>query len=189
MNIIVMGPQGSGKSTQGKLLANKLGYVYVASGDISRQISSEDTDEGRQVKDIMDKGELPPFEILFRRVKSVLESEEAKRGAVMDGYPREENQIFVVEKYFQEKRQQIDKVIVLDLGDNEAKKRLEKRKSLEGRSDETPEAIAERLRIYHEQTKPIINYYEKQGKVVHVDGRPSIQEIHASIMKLFDNEN
>ncbi len=184
-----MGPPGSGKSTQGKLLAKKLGLAFVASGDVCRQMASEDTDEGREIKEYMSKGELPPFRLLFRRVCAILETEEAKSGAVMDGYPREEDQIYVVENYLQEKGKQIDKVIVVDLPDDEGIKRMLDRAKIEKRMDDTPEIVANRLEIYHKKTKPIIDYFEKQGKVIHVDGRPTIEEIHASIMKLFTNEN
>lgn len=189
MNIIIMGAPGSGKSTQGKLLAKKLGLAFVASGDVTRQIASENTDEGQEVKEIMERGDLPPFRTLFRRVVAILESEEAKNGAVMDGYPREEDQIYVVENYLQEKGKQVDKVIVVDLPDDEGIKRVLSRAAIEGRPDDTKEVITERLKIYHERTKPIIDYFEKQGKVNHVDGSPTIEEIHASIMKLFENEN
>jgi adenylate kinase len=166
------------------MLAEKLGLVYIASGEITRQISAEDTDDGRLVKELMNKGELPPFEILFRRVKQILENAPAA-GVVMDGYPREEEQIFMIEEYFQEKGQEVNKVIVLDLSDEEGIKRLMARVKTEGRSDDTPEAIARRLEIYHQQTQPIIDYYEEQGKVVHIDGRPGIEEVHQSIMASF----
>ncbi len=184
MNIIIFGSQGSGKSTQAKMLAGALGYVYIASGEISRQISEEDTDDGKLVKEIMDKGGLPPFEILFRRVKQILENSPAK-GCVMDGYPREENQIFMIEEYLKERGEQIDKAFVLDLPDEEGIKRIMARVKTEGRSDDTPQAIAKRLEIYRTQTRPIIDYYEKQGKVIHVDGRPGIEEVRQEIMKYF----
>lgn len=182
MNIIVTGPQGSGKSTQAKMLANVLGYIHIATGEITRQISKENTDDGKMVKKIMDEGGLPPFEILFRRVKKILNDSSAS-GCIMDGYPREEDQIFMIEEYLKSKDQQIDKVFVLDLPDDEGIKRIMSRTKIEGRSDDTLEAIAKRLEIYHTQTKPIIDYYEKLGRVIYIDGKPSIEEVHKNIME------
>lgn len=185
MNIIVMGPQGSGKSTQAKLLAQKLGLISLSSGEVARQISSENTDEARQVKAIMDRGELIPDEILFARMRRIFDSPEGKNGFVLDGYPRNNEQLVPLEKYLQEKGIKIDKVILIDLPEEIGISRIMSRVTKEGRSDDTPEAIARRLQIFHEQTKPILDYYQKQGIVNIVDGSGTIEEVTALINKLF----
>jgi adenylate kinase len=183
MNIILTGPPGSGKSTQAKLLSEKLGLLRIASGDISRQIASEDTDEGRRVKEIINAGGLTPDDILFRRIRDIYETTD--KGLLMDGYPRNEEQIFLVEKMLAEKGQKVDRVVVIDLSEEEGLKRMLLRSQEENRADDIEATIRERFQIYFERTKPIVDYFEKLGLVVHVDGRPSIEEVQKQINSFF----
>lgn len=182
MNIIILGPQGSGKTTQAKLLAQNLGVMSVSAGVVSRQIASENTAEGRLVKSYIDKGELTPDDILFKRIGQIFSSPEAIKGLVLDGFPRNKEQLAQIENHFQKHGGQIDKVIYINLSEDEGVKRIMGRVKSEGRADDTPEAIARRLQIYHEKTLPIIDYYRQHGKLIEIDGSGTIEEVHNLII-------
>jgi len=168
MNIIVMGPQGSGKSTQAELLAEKLGVAHIQTGEIYRKIAREDTPLGKKIKQVLDNGQLVDDETTLNVVDRYIA--EVKSGFVLDGFPRTlvqaERELFPV-----------DKVIYLGLSDAEASKRL----LLRSRIDDTEELIARRLALYHQTTEPILDFYRKQGKLVEVDGSLSIDQIHQDI--------
>lgn len=163
MKILLIGPQGSGKSTQGKLLAQFLGLPYIATGDIFRNMSGE-------IKRILDQGKLVDDETTSRIVKKKLQEQEFQNGFVIDGYPRTMEQVSLYDPGF-------DKVIFLDLPDEEATARLIAR----GREDDTPQLIAERLRNYHLQTDPLLDYYQKKGNLISIDGTGRIEEIQNKI--------
>lgn len=163
MKILLIGPQGSGKSTQGKLLAQFLGLPYISSGDIFRKMQGE-------IKRILDQGKLVDDVTVSKIVKEKLQEEKYQKGFVFDGYPRTMEQIRLYDPGF-------DRVIFLDLPDDEATKRLLAR----GRQDDTPELIAERLRNYHHQTDPILDFFKKQGNLISVNGTASIEEIQHKI--------
>lgn len=165
-----MGPQGSGKSTQAALLAQKLTIPHVSTGDIYRAISQEDTDLGHKVKGMLDRGELIDDETTFRVVDRHLGA--IQGGFIIDGFPRTLVQA-------QREAFLVDKVIYLKLSDEEATKRLLAR----GRADDTPELIAERLKLYHQLTEPILSYYRQQNKLAEVDGTASIEEVHQLVLR------
>lgn len=168
MNIIIMGPQGSGKSTQGDLLAERLGIPHIQTGEIYRQIAQQDSELGRKVKAVLDVGGLIDDQVTFEVVDKHLA--EIKSGFIIDGFPRTLVQA-------QRELFPVDKVIYIRLTDEEAIKRLLLRK----RKDDTPEIIAERLKLYHQQTEPILDYYRKQGKLAEVDGSGTIEEVSTLI--------
>lgn len=163
MKILFAGPQGSGKSTQGKLLARFLGISYISTGDMFRSL-------GGEIKQIVDEGKLVDDQLTSKIVEEKLKEEEYKNGFIFDGYPRTMEQIKLFDPGF-------DKVIHLDLSDAEAKKRLLAR----GREDDTEDAITERLRNYHLQTDPILDYYRQKKIVKQIDGLGSIEEIQQRI--------
>lgn len=165
MNIILMGVQGSGKSTQAELLAKDLNLPHIETGAIYRSIAGEPTVLGQKVKQILDVGDLIDDETTFQVVDKYLN--EIKGGFILDGFPR---------TLIQAQRElfPVDKVFYLKLTDEEATKRL----LLRARGDDTPEIIAERLRLYHEQTEPILDYYRKQNKLKEIDGSGTIEEVH-----------
>lgn len=175
MNIIFMGPQGSGKTTQAEILADKLKLPFIGTGDIYRQVAGLDTELGKRVKAILDKGDLVDDETTFKVVDSHLS--EIKSGFILDGFPRTLAQA-------QRELFPVDKVIYIKLTDDTAVKRLAAR----GRSDDTPEVIGERLRLYHEETEPILDYYRKQGKLLEVDGSGTIEEVEKLIWEALGNE-
>lgn len=163
MKILLIGPQGSGKSTQGKLLAQFLGLPYISTGDIFRQMRGE-------IKRILDQGKLVDDETTSKIVKEKLQEEKYQKGFIMDGYPRTLEQIRLHDPGF-------DKVIFLDLPDEEAIQRLLAR----GREDDTAQSIAERLKNYHTQTDPILDYYKQKAILTEIDGEGSIEDIQQKI--------
>lgn len=163
MKILFVGPQGSGKSTQGKLLARFLGLPYVSTGDVFRGL-------GGEIKQILDQGKLIDDQTTSKIVEEKLKGEEYRNGFIFDGYPRTMEQIKLFDPGF-------DKVIYLFLSDAEAIKRLLAR----GREDDTEDAIAERLRNYHLQTDPVLDYYRQKGTLQKIDGLGSIEEIRRRI--------
>ncbi|MCL4397805.1 adenylate kinase [Patescibacteria group bacterium] len=189
MNITVMGPQGSGKSTQADLLAKKLNLLRISSGDIARQLINEDSEEGRKAWEYYNRGELIPDEILFARLKQYFLSPQAANGFVLDGYPRNMEQAIPFEEMLKNNGKRMDKVILINLPDEVGIQRMMSRISKENRSDDTPEAIKTRLGIYHQQTQPILDYYRRQGILSEVDGSGTIPEVAALIDKNFDDKN
>lgn len=163
MKILLIGPQGSGKSTQAKLLAEDLRLPYLSTGDIFREM-------GEEIKQILDQGKLVDDQTTSKIVEEKLKESKYQNGFIFDGYPRTLEQIRLFDPG-------LDKVIYLDLPDQEATKRLLAR----GREDDTKELIAERLRNYHLQTDPILDYYKKKGILSSVDGMGSIKEIQSRI--------
>jgi adenylate kinase len=168
MNLIIMGPQGSGKSTQGDLLAEKLGIPHIQTGGIFREITKQDTDLGRMVKALIDNGNLVDDETTYRVLDQAIAP--LKSGFILDGFPR---------TLAQAKRESfpVDKVIYVRLTDEEGIKRITSRAAIENRADDTPEAVAKRLQIYHQSTEPILDYYRQQGKLIEVDGSGTIEEV------------
>lgn len=163
MKILLIGPQGSGKSTQGKLLAQFLGLPYISSGNLFREM-------GGEIKQILDQGKLVDDQTTAKIVEAKLNGEEYGNGFILDGYPRTMEQIKLFDPGF-------DKVIYLDLSDKEATKRLLAR----GREDDTEELIAERLRNYHREINPILDYYRQKEILKQIDGLGSIEEIQQRI--------
>lgn len=163
MKILFVGPQGCGKSTQGKLLAQFLGLPYISTGDIFREM-------GGEIKQILGQGKLVDDQTTVKIVEAKLDGEEYRNGFILDGYPRDLEQIKLFDPGF-------DKVIYLDLSDKEATKRL----LVRAREDDTAELIAERLSNYHRQTDPILDYYRQKEILKQIDGLGSIEEIQQRI--------
>lgn len=172
-----MGPQGSGKTTQAKILADKLGVVEISAGEVSRQIASENTIEGKRVREEMNKGNLAPDDILAGRLKQILESEKTSKGFVLDGWPRNREQLDFLENFLNSLNKKIDKVIFISLPDETGVKRIMERVKTEHRADDTPEAIKKRLLIYHQRTEPILKFYKSRGKLIEIDGSGTKEEV------------
>ncbi len=161
--ILFLGVQGSGKSTQGKLLAQFLRLPYISTGDIFRGL-------GGKIKQILDQGRLVDDQTTSKIVREKLAEFDCQNGFILDGYPRTLEQIKLFDPDF-------DKVISLDLSDEEATKRL----LVRGRGDDTEDAIAERLRNYHKQTDPVLDYYRQKKILKQIDGTDSIDLVQQRI--------
>ena len=183
MNIIILGRQGSGKSTQAKLLAEKFGFCYISSGEIARQIGKLDDDEGKLVQQALDRGELIASDILFQHIKRVLASPQCEKGFVLDGYPRDKVQLELLELFLQDKGQKVDEVVYIDINEELVISRLLERAKIEQREDDTPEIIKRRLEIYNQETEQIVDYYRNMGRLIVVDGSFSIETVHQEILR------
>lgn len=172
--VLLIGPQGSGKSTQAKLLGEYLKVPVISTGDIFRKLMQEDTDLGRTLKNILSEGKLVDDQTTSKTVQQKLSEPSYQNGFVMDGYPRNIEQVNIFDPKF-------EKVIYLKVPDEEVTKRLMAR----AREDDTPEAIRMRLNLYKEQTQPLLDYYQGKGILIEISGVGSIEEIQAEIRKQF----
>ena len=185
MNLIILGPQGSGKGTQAKLIAQKYGLTHISTGDLFRQEIASGSDFGKALKEIIDKGDLVPDELLFSTLEKAPLNE--KNGFILDGTPRNQFQAEEFEKIVQKVNIHIDKVILIDVPRAESIKRLLKRAEIEHRADDNLEAINKRLDLYDTETKPVVDYYRHQGKIIDIDGTPDIDTIFKDICNKLDS--
>jgi len=174
MKIILIGIQGSGKSTQGNLLSKKLNIPYLSSGHIFREMAKEKTPIGRYIKETMNAGFLISDEKTLEIVQEYLGRDEYKNGYILDGFPRTVPQAEQFENG-------IKGVIYLAVSDKEALWRLAGRD--DDREDDTLKAIKKRINLFHEKTKPVIDYYRNKRLVHEIDGEKPIKEIHHEIVK------
>lgn len=173
MKIILIGIQGAGKSTQGNILSEELGIPYLSTGHIFREMAKEKTKIGRYLKEVMNSGALIPDETTLEIVSEYLHRPEYSKGYIMDGFPRTTTQAEAFENG-------IDRVVYLKVSDREALWRLSYRD--EGREDDTLVAIRKRIELFHEVTKPVIEYYRGKGLLVEIDGEQEIEEISKEIL-------
>lgn len=162
--------QGSGKSTQAKMLADKLNIPYIEMGQLLRNRAQQEDETGRQIKKALDEGILVPDEITIALLKEKLASKEAEDGFVLDGYPRNETQLSTLPE-------SIDKVLYIKVSDTEAQSRLTKR----ARHDDTPELIKKRIEIYYKDTDPLLEYFRSKNFLEEINGEKSIEEVNSEI--------
>lgn len=205
MKIIIFGPQGSGKGTQAELIARRHNLPYISTGDIFRYHLKNQTELGAQVVEYINQGNLVPNELTNKIIKDRIQQPDCEVGFVLDGYPRNKNQ----QQYLKDITS-IDLAIVIEVYDEEAIKRLSGRLAckcglsyhidfnppkikdqcdkcgggLFKRDDDKPEAIKQRLSLYHSETEPIFDFYDKHGKLFKVDGAKEIEEVYKLIDKI-----
>lgn len=177
MYVMILGAPGSGKGTQGKILAGHLGIPQVSTGDLLRAAVKAGTPLGRQAQGYMDKGLLVPDEVIIGLIREILDSDAGRGGVLMDGFPRTVAQAEAVDRILKEKGSRVDHVALLEVDEQELLQRLLARAAKEGRSDDNLESIQRRLRVFREQTAPLIAFYEKQGVVRRVPGMGDIDAI------------
>lgn len=175
--LLIVGPQGSGKGTQGVRIAEALQIPVVSTGDIFRANIKGGTELGLKVKAITDAGELVPDAVTSEIVRDRLSQDDAQGGFLLDGYPRNVAQVGHLDEFLAGRGESLDAVILLDVPRDESLSRITLRAEQEGRSDDTAEAIAKRLDIYESETAPIIDIYEERAIVDRIDGVGSLDEI------------
>jgi adenylate kinase len=178
MRILILGPQGSGKGTQAKRIAAAYDAPHVATGDILREAVSNGSELGRQVRPILERGDLVPDELMVGLIGERLAEEDA---FVLDGFPRTVAQAEALDGMLDAIGKPLDAVILLRVSDEIATARLEARAREEGRADDSPEAIQNRLRLYHELTELVVDRYQVAGIEVIVDGEQTMDEVFAAI--------
>lgn len=180
MKIVLIGIQGSGKSTQGSLLSQKFGVPFLSSGDIFRKLAKEESDLGQYIKQVMNSGLLIPDDKTIAIIKEYLARPEYKNGYILDGFPRTVTQA-------QQFADGAEMAVYIKVSDEEALHRISLRKS--ARQDETEDAIKKRIELFHTQTEPVIEYYAGQNKLIEVNGEASIEHIHEDIVKNLEKRN
>ncbi|WP_040163018.1 adenylate kinase [Microbacterium gorillae] len=179
---LIVGPQGSGKGTQGVRIAESFGIPVVSTGDIFRANIKEGTDLGKKVQAITAAGNLVSDELTGELVRDRLAQNDAQPGFLLDGYPRNRAQVAHLDEFLAGRGEELDAVIELDVPRAESIERLSLRAQEQGRADDTDEAIAHRLDIYERETAPILAVYGEKGIVDKIDGVGSLDEITARIM-------
>ncbi|HFC98063.1 MAG TPA: adenylate kinase [Thermosulfurimonas dismutans] len=211
MNIVFLGPPGAGKGTQAKRISEKYGIPQISTGDMFREHLSKGTELGKKAKEYMDKGQLVPDEIVLGMVEERLKQPDCEKGFILDGFPRTVPQAEALDEMLAKWGKKIDFAIAIEVPDEELVKRLTGRRTckncgmmyhiifkppkVEGkcdacggelyqRADDNEETVRNRLKVYHESTAPLIEYYEKKGVLHRIDGTGSIDEIFERIVKI-----
>lgn len=183
--IILIGPPGAGKGTQAKLLEQSLHLPQVSTGDLFRYNLKNATELGALAKTYMDKGELVPDSVTVAMVRARLSLPDATGGALLDGFPRTIAQAEALDDLLAELGGQITVVPHIVVDREELVQRLLKRAQIEGRVDDSDEdTIRNRMRVYEEQTKPLLDYYSRRGLVVEVDGQQSIEAVQQDLRRV-----
>ena len=182
MNILLLGPQGSGKGTQAKRIADEFGLAHIATGEMLRAAIAAKTPLGLEVKPIVESGSLVPDDLMINLIRERL-ADDAREGFILDGFPRTMAQAEALDSMLAEIGRELDVVFELQVDEVTAVERLAGRALEEGRTDDTPDAIARRLAEYHDKTKPLVGYYRLRGNLVGVHGDRPIDEVFAEIQE------
>ncbi|MDX9865168.1 MAG: adenylate kinase [Anaerolineaceae bacterium] len=208
MYIVLLGPPGAGKGTQASLISEKTGLVHISSGDIFRENLKNDTPLGLEAKGYMERGELVPDDLTIAMVKDRLSKSDCKQGALLDGFPRTPAQAAALSAMLAEWDKAVDLVPYISVPEEELIERLSGRwtsqtgrvyhvkynppkiagrcdvdgSPLFQREDDKPETVKNRIKVYFQQTAPLIDYYKEQGLLVEIDGTQSIEEVGADLL-------
>ena len=181
MRIGFLGPPGSGKGTQAKLLGKRLGLPAISTGDMLREAVRRETPLGLRARAIMEAGDLVPDEVVIGLIRERIATADAARGFILDGFPRTVAQAQALDRLLEDSGSPLDAVVNLAVPEATLLERLIGRASQEGRSDDRPETIRERLRVYGEKNDPLVAFYESAGLLTRVDGLGAVDDVTARI--------
>jgi adenylate kinase len=181
LNLLVLGPQGAGKGTQAQRIAAEYGIPHISTGEMFRAAVASGTDLGRAVEPILAAGDLVPDELTVALIRERLGEPDADGGFVLDGFPRNETQADALDEMLGGIGRGLDAILFFDLPDEVGIERMLRRAREEGRADDTPDAIARRLAIYHAETEPIVEHYRVTGKLVPLHAARTVGEVWAEV--------
>lgn len=176
--IVLLGPPGAGKGTQAELLAGQLGVPAISTGDMLRQAVASGTELGGKVQGIMASGALVDDGTMADVVKDRLAKDDARRGFLLDGYPRTLPQAHTLEGILTEAGRELDAVLCVEVPEDE----LVRRAVLRGRADDSETVVRERLRVYREKTEPLIGYYRERGLLYPIDGNLPVEKVTSQML-------
>jgi adenylate kinase len=182
----LLGPQGAGKGTQAKRISTEYEIPHIASGEILRAEMAAGTELGRRVKDVYDRGDLVSDDLMIELIRSRLAQSDTREGFILDGFPRTTVQAEVLDAMFAEIGRAFSVVFALQIPDEVAFERLSRRAELEGRADDTDDAIRRRLENYHRETEPLIEYYRARNNLVPIHGDRTENEVFAEIQSALE---
>jgi adenylate kinase len=186
LDVLLLGVQGSGKGTQAKRIASEYDLAHIATGDILRAAIADGSELGRRVRPILERGELVPDDLMIELIRERLQSPDAENGFILDGFPRTMAQAEALTSMLSEIERPLSVVFELQVPDEVAVERLHKRAVEEGRADDTPEAIAKRIELYHRETEPLVSHYRLAGNLVGIHGNRPENEVFAEIQGALD---
>jgi adenylate kinase len=209
MRLVLLGPPGAGKGTQAQYLVERLNIPKISTGDMLRDAAEQRTPVGLEAKKYTDQGRLVPDEIVLELVKERLKEPDAQAGYLLDGFPRTVPQARAFRRWLEEHGHRLDAVVDIEVGDDEIVGRISNRRvcprcgeiyhlqsrppkvdeicdvcgrKLVQRDDDRPEPIRERLRVYHERTEPVLEYYSKHGQLIRINGERPVAEVTETII-------
>ena len=186
MRIVILGPPGSGKGTQATMLVERLGIPHISTGALLRNAAKRGTELGLQAKSLIDRGELVPDSIMLEMIEERLGREDVADGFILDGYPRNVGQAKSLDTVLERLNKPANEAILIDVDTEQVIRRIAKRATEEGRSDDTEETVRNRMRIYAEQTAPVADYYAERGLLTKVLGDGCKEEVLERILSVLN---
>ena len=189
MNIIIFGPPGAGKGTQAKIIVDERGVVQLSTGDMLRSAIAAGTELGMKAKQIMDAGELVSDEIMVGMISERMAEDDCANGVILDGFPRTVAQAEALDAMLDGRGVSLDKVIEIQVDEVALFARIEKRAAETGaaRSDDNADVLAQRLKVYHTNTAPVLPYYREKGLLMSVDGMQAVEKVSEAIRQCLDS--